>query len=112
MWTGSEVSRSIQRLSSSGEACTRWPSRVTGMPDLPSVARLKLAGLKKWRFGASLLEGRGSRSLWGMVLAFWISPCFDAWKDLEAAFEIWLCHSAGDWVHLRGLPKSDRRGCR
>ena len=33
IWTGSETSRPSQQFSSSGEACTRRPSWVTGIPD-------------------------------------------------------------------------------
>ena len=33
IWTSSEASRPSQQFSSSGEACTRRPSWVTGIPD-------------------------------------------------------------------------------
>ena len=52
IWTGSAASLPSQRFSSSGEACTRRPSRVTGMPDLAQRCTAEIGSPRKvaiWR---------------------------------------------------------------
>ena len=65
IWTGSETSRPSQQFSSSGEACTRRPSWVTGIRILPIVEPPMLADPRRRRSAAGH----------SMIRVVWPSPC-------------------------------------
>jgi hypothetical protein len=113
MWTGSAVSRPIQRFSSSGKAWMRRPSRVTGMPDFAQRCAVEIGRPRNvaiWRQPFSGVEdgsgfGLASFSM-GNLSSLLLS--FDAWNNSWAAGEFRCAAGCGPIRLGRGTAGS---GC-